>query len=146
MDVITVLPYVSNLLTEFHWLIDNGLNVRVADLFTEDAIVEAPGIKLRGRHEISDFYSNPVQFRSITTRHYWSNLRVTIDGGVVVAEANMMTIFQNVNGGATPIMLRSGHLKDRIIFGGIESKFAARRLIIQFEGPIAESNRIAGES
>jgi ketosteroid isomerase-like protein len=143
MDVITVLPYVSHLLTEFHWLIDNGFNEKVADLFAEDAVVEAPGIKLTGHNEISHFYSDQIRFRSVTTRHYWSNLRVTVAGEVIVAEANMMTIFQNMSSEAKPIMFRAGHLKDKILFGGIESKFVYRRLVIQFEGPIAESKRVA---
>lgn len=141
-DPTSVFLYVSRMLTEFHWLIDNRQNNKIAELYAEDAVVaiDAMSVRLNGRKEIDDFYRHQTRFMQAITRHFWSNLRIELEGDMVNAEANFFTIFRPAAGDTDTLMIRVGRSTDRIMFAGLNSKFKSRSLTIQFEGPLGKTH------
>lgn len=128
---------ISALLTEFCWCADNDRGDIVAELFTEDAVVDAPQFRLVGKDAIAASFTG----RSGTklSQHNWSNLRVTpLAEGKYRVESNM------INGVG---VLRAPQYRGRIVLATSVDEvifddsdrplFASRTLHIAFDGILA---------
>ncbi|TVZ04502.1 hypothetical protein EAS64_19275 [Trebonia kvetii] len=70
---------IDAVLADWAWHLDHGDYDAVAGLFTEDALFITGAVELRGRAAIKRRYAKRVVLRS--TRHIYSGLRVSEDGG-----------------------------------------------------------------
>ena len=70
---------IDAVLADWAWHLDHGDYDAVAGLFTEDALFITGAVELRGRAAIKRRYTERVVLRS--TRHFYSGLRVSEDGG-----------------------------------------------------------------
>jgi hypothetical protein len=70
---------IDAVLADWAWHLDHGDYDAVAGLFTEDALFITGAVELRGRAAIKRRYAERVVLRS--TRHIYSGLRVSEDGG-----------------------------------------------------------------
>ncbi len=126
---------IAALLTEFCWCVDNGQGELVANLFVEEATVDAPHFNLAGRPEIHAWFAG----RSGTklSRHCWSNLRITpAETDRYRVESNLMT-----SSGVLPAPQHQGRMAvcssiDEVVFENGAALFASRTLAIIFEGAI----------
>lgn len=129
---------VQDLLTEFAWRVDHGAADRVADLFTEDAVIETPMFKLDGRAAIAKQFGERAKDTSRVSRHIWTNLRLTRqDDGSLLAQSGAQTYMANGDAPLAPA--------DRVVGDSIDVvvkdadgvwRFASRRLVIAFKGGV----------
>src|SRR3979490_2171850 len=73
---------IEALLSEFSCRLDHPGSGTVADLFTEAGTIVTPRFELAGRAAIAQWLATRAQR---TTRHHWSNRRVTPGGDGSVA-------------------------------------------------------------
>ncbi|ABQ68655.1 hypothetical protein Swit_2296 [Rhizorhabdus wittichii RW1] len=126
----------ADLLHEFCWRADMGMGDRIAELFTDDATVDAPHFQLAGRAEIHDWFSARAKPGERKVRHILSNLRFDerADGTMGVTAYAMVTMLLPT-GEAAKVAV--GTSTDELRFDGQRALFAARRLDIAFEGRFA---------
>ena len=127
---------IEALLTEFYWRLDHPGSGTVADLFTESGTIVTPRFELAGRAAIAQWFAARAQR---TTRHRWSNLRLTrtADGKVAVdAYLSTAAAPASAASGATEVMINETH---DIVVRDEEGawQFAARNLSVVFEGRLS---------
>ncbi len=128
---------ISALLTEFCWCADNDRGDLIADLFTDNAVVETPQFRLVGKEEIAASFT--ARTGTKLSRHNWTNLRVApLANGRYRVESNMINSV-----GALPAPQYRGRLVlassiDEVIFVEKDRPlFASRLLQIAFDGILA---------
>ncbi len=121
---------VEQLLSEFCHRIDNGLGATIHELFADDGRVETPAFVLTGKPEIETFFTARSANKGRISRHYWSNLRLTVDGDRVDAITNVMTAVNE--GGRQQLM--GGSSFDSFLKTPDGWAFTSRRLELIFSG------------
>jgi ketosteroid isomerase-like protein len=119
------------LLTEFAYRVDHGQADRVHELFTVDATLATPAFVLNGRDEIEARFKARAQDTARRTRHFWSNLKLSREGGAIVAITNALTVVAPE--GAAPILM-GGSSRDVCVRRDAGWAFQSRALTIIFEG------------
>src|SRR6195256_1698615 len=127
---------IEALLSEFYWRLDHPGSGTVADLFTEAGTIVTPRFELAGRAAIAQWFAARAQR---TTRHRWSNLRLTraADRSVAV-DAYLSTAAAPVSAAsaAAEVMISETHDIDVRDEQGAW-QFAARNLSVVFEGRLS---------
>ena len=128
---------IEALLSEFYWRLDHPGSGTVADLFTEAGTIVTPRFELAGRAAIAQWFATRAQR---TTRHHWSNLRLTraADGSVAV-DAYLSTAAAPASAAASAaaeVMISETH--DIVVRDEQGAwQFAARKLSVVFEGRLS---------
>jgi hypothetical protein len=127
---------IEALLSEFYWRLDHPGSGTVADLFTEAGTIVTPRFELAGRAAIAQWFATRAQR---TTRHHWSNLRLTraADGSVAVdAYLSTAAAPASAASAAAEVMISETH---DIVVRDEEGawQFAARKLSVVFEGRLS---------
>ena len=127
---------IEALLSEFYGRLDHPGSGTVADLFTEAGTIVTPRFELAGRAAIAQWFAARAQR---TTRHRWSNLRLTraADRSVAV-DAYLSTAAAPVSAAsaAAEVMLSETH--DIVVRDEQGAwQFAARNLSVVFEGRLS---------
>jgi len=127
---------IEALLSEFYWRLDHPGSGTVADLFTEAGTIVTPRFELAGRAAIAQWFAARAQR---TTRHRWSNLRLTraADRSVAVdAYLSTAAAPASAASAAAEVMISETH---DIVVRDEEGawQFAARKLSVVFEGRLS---------
>ena len=128
---------IEALLSEFYWRLDHPGSGTVADLFTEAGTIVTPRFELAGRAAIAQWFATRAQR---TTRHHWSNLRLTraADRSVAV-DAYLSTAAAPASAAASAaaeVMISETH--DIVVRDEKGAwQFAARKLSVVFEGRLS---------
>ena len=128
---------IGALLSEFYWRLDHPGSGTVADLFTEAGTIVTPRFELAGRAAIAQWFAARAQR---TTRHRWSNLRLTraADRSVAV-DAYLSTAAAPASAAASAaaeVMISETH--DIVVRDEKGAwQFAARKLSVVFEGRLS---------
>jgi ketosteroid isomerase-like protein len=126
---------VGALISEFCWRVDSGEGARVAELFTDDAIVVTPHLVLEGRKAIGDWFEIRADPTKRLSRHFWTNLRITPTGeGKYTAQAYAMTVVGVPPAPAAGPDVAIGYSTDTVVIESGRALFASRRLDLTFEG------------
>ena len=127
---------IEALLSEFYWRLDHPGSGTVADLFTEAGTIVTPRFELAGRAAIAQWFATRAQR---TTRHHWSNLRLTraADGSVAVdAYLSTAAAPASAASAAAEVMISETH--DIVVRDEQGAwQFAARKLSVVFEGRLS---------
>lgn len=65
----------ETLMTEFGYLVDNGMADRVHELFTDDGSINGPGLSMQSKAEIADKFAERAKDKARVSRHIWTNPR-----------------------------------------------------------------------
>lgn len=126
---------IGTLITEFCSRVDGGSGDRVAELFTDDATLSTPHFTLTGRQQIHDWFSVRADPTKRLSRHFWTNLRVTAQGGDrYVAEAYAMTVVGVPPAPAAGADVAIGVSSDVVTFADGRALFVSRTLDLTFQG------------
>lgn len=126
---------VSALITEFCWRVDGGEGDRVAELFTDDAVLSTPHFQLSGRKEIDDWFKVRADPSSRLSRHFWTNLRITSQpDGRYDVQAYAMTVVGSPPAPVAGASVAIGVSHDVVVLVGGRPLFASRRLDVTFQG------------
>lgn len=127
---------IEALLSEFYWRLDHPGSGTVADLFTEAGTIVTPRFELAGRAAIAQWFAARAQR---TTRHRWSNLRLTraADRSVAVdAYLSTAAAPASAASAAAEVMISETH--DIVVRDEKGAwQFAARKLSVVFEGRLS---------
>ena len=127
---------IEALLSEFYWRLDHPGSGTVADLFTEAGTIVTPRFELAGRAAIAQWFATRAQR---TTRHQWSNLRLTraADGSVAV-DAYLSTAAAPVSAASAAAEVMISETRDIVVRDEEGAwQFAARKLSVVFEGRLS---------
>jgi ketosteroid isomerase-like protein len=105
---------IRDLLERYCRYIDDCSSSKIADLFTEDAVLEAMGRRLVGRNEIVAFLpAEPgvVRERPVT-QHLLSNVVIERSGQDLRAESDWAMLRRNQEGGVDVVL--AGRFRDRL--------------------------------
>ena len=133
---------IAELLTEFCWYADHDLGGQMATLFTDDAWIETPHFKVRGKAEIESHFV--ARSGTKLSRHTWSNLRVErANDNRFLAVTNMINFV-----GMQPAPQREGRLAvatsaDEIVIEGDVARFVSRNLTVLFELTLPDAVAVA---
>ena len=135
----SVTATIAALITEFCWRVDSGDGGRVAELFTDDAVVVAPHFTLEGRQAIDDWFKVRADPSKRLSRHFWTNLRISLgDDGRYTAQAYAMTVVGTPPAPAAGADVAMGISTDMVVIENGRALFASRRLDLTYEGRLAE--------
>jgi hypothetical protein len=127
---------IEALLSEFYWRLDHPGSGTVADLFTEAGTIVTPRFELAGRAAIAQWFATRAQR---TTRHHWSNLRLTraADGSVAV-DAYLSTAAAPASAASAAAEVMISETRDIVVRDEEGAwQFAARKLSVVFEGRLS---------
>jgi hypothetical protein len=127
---------IEALLSEFYWRLDHPGSGTVADLFTEAGTIVTPRFELAGRAAIAQWFATRAQR---TTRHHWSNLRLTraADGSVAV-DAYLSTAAAPASAASAAVEVMISETHDIVVRDEEGAwQFAARKLSVVFEGRLS---------
>ena len=127
---------IEALLSEFYWRLDHPGSGTVADLFTEAGTIVTPRFELAGRAAIAQWFAARAQR---TTRHRWSNLRLTraADRSVAV-DAYLSTAAAPVSAASAAAEVMISETHDIVVRDEQGAwQFAARNLSVVFEGRLS---------
>lgn len=126
---------IQALLTEWAYLIDHGQAAAVVELFTADASFDSAGMLSQGRAELAARFERR-QARERTSRHVWSNLRLTALGPDLVQGEAILTVFRHDGPGVGPATAALVlDLRDRYTQVAGRWRIAARTLTRIFHDP-----------
>jgi len=127
---------IEALLSEFYWRLDHPGSGTVADLFTEAGTIVTPRFELAGRAAIAQWFAARAQR---TTRHRWSNLRLTRAAGRCVAvDAYLSTAAAPTSAASAAAEVMISETHDMVVRDEQGAwQFAARNLSVVFEGRLS---------
>lgn len=126
---------IEALLTEFYWRLDHPDDGTVADLFIAEGTIVTPRFELAGRDAIATWFAARPRR---TSRHSWSNLRLSATEGGVDVDAYLTTAAAPLAAGAGGADIMISETRDRVVAtGNARWLFASRRLTTVFEGQLA---------
>jgi 3-phenylpropionate/cinnamic acid dioxygenase small subunit len=138
-DTLSIRLAIEELNSEFAWALDNGEYHRLDALFTEDVHYVSGKRTLEGSTAIRDFFENRAQLGPRSTRHMWTNLRITgnIDSTVQTTSV-WLTFAANA-----PLPLESvpvfqvADFFDTFVLTGKGWRISERRIVSTFRNPDA---------
>jgi uncharacterized protein (TIGR02246 family) len=129
---------IETLLNEVVARRDNGEGHRVAELFTEDAMIVTPHSKMEGRSAIHAYFSDAERAASTTTRHLWTNLALApLDDGSVQVDSYAVTVVSATGAPEKGVMLMVGNTHDIAVHENGMWRLASRHVTHALRGRLA---------
>lgn len=66
----------GDIITAFCWYADHGKADKIPDLFTEDGCLNAPGMVVQGKADLTELFEGRAKQAGRSSRHLWSNMRI----------------------------------------------------------------------
>ncbi len=66
----------GDLITSFCWYADHGEAAKIPELFTEDGCLNAPGMVVQGKADLTELFEGRAKQTDRISRHLWSNMRI----------------------------------------------------------------------
>jgi uncharacterized protein (TIGR02246 family) len=96
---------IERLSTEYCWLIDHGYADRVAELFTDDAVLSVGGSEVSGIVDIRRHLDERAKNREIRSRHVVTNIRLVNESAGRVRGTTIMTIYRSIGESGKPQLI-----------------------------------------
>jgi ketosteroid isomerase-like protein len=129
----------ERLITAYCHHVDHGEAVRVNELFTDDGVWTAPGIRLEGRDQLRDRFQHRQDQADRTSRHVCLNFLCEVLDADNASGVVYLVLYRHDGGlerGVAPAVAPTmvGEYRDRFERTGDGWRFAERTLVVSFAG------------